>query len=554
MVVGAMTYLYRRLGGAYPVAFLAVELQTALLIVAGTLGLFSFYYEGSWAEYLTVLGLALVLTELTILATLYRARPLIRPIREWIDGARDPESTERAWAATIDLPPRLIKQALVAPVVFSVFPICIGGIAILGLAWYSIFPLLAGSAIAIGYSTMLHYLATEAAMRPVLLEIGSDAAPRLSSDFWAVPLSWRLLVALPMINLITGLVVAALTSSGDGASDLGLDVIVALLVSTTIALELTVLLSKSILSPLGDLGRALQRVRDGDYEAAVTVTTGDEIGELAASFNRMVAGLAERERIREAFGTYVDREIAEYILSEGFSEEGVELEVTVMFCDVRDFTEFAADATPAEVVAALNRLFEVIVPIIAGQGGHIDKFEGDGLLAVFGAPEPFADHADRAVRAACEIGVEVNERDRAGGLRVGVGVNSGKVIAGAVGGAGRLNFSVIGGAVNVASRVEARTRETDDDILITQETWVRLSHEFEAENRGKVELRGLSEPVALYAPKLAGRPESALSPRVLERSQRRRPRGAAWWRLGTDPGEMIRGGASSVRGGLRRRT
>ncbi len=503
MVVGAMTLLYRRLGGAYPIVFLAVELQSALLIVAGTLGLFSFYYEGSWSEYLSVLGLALVLTELTILATLYRARPLIRPIREWIEGARDPESTARAWSATINLPPRLIKRALVLPVVFSVFPICIGGIAIVGLAWYSIFPLLAGSAVAIGYSTMLHYLTTEAGMRPVLLDIDSAAAPRTSSDFWTVPLRWRLLVALPMINLITGLVVAALTSSGGGASDLGLDVIVALLVSTTIALELTVLLSHSILSPLDDLGRAVERVRDGNYDATVTVTTGDEIGELAASFNQMVEGLAERERIREAFGTYLDREIAEYILSEGFSEEGVEVEVTVMFCDVREFTEFASGATPAEVVAALNRLFELIVPLIAGHGGHIDKFEGDGLLAVFGAPEPFPDHADRAVRAACEIAAEVNRRDRADGLRVGVGVNSGLVIAGAIGGAGRLNFSVIGDVVNVASRVEAQTRETGDDILITQDTWKRLSARFEAESRGQVELRGLAEPVRIYAPRRA---------------------------------------------------
>jgi adenylate cyclase len=226
----------------------------------------------------------------------------------------------------------------------------------------------------------------------------------------------------------------------------------------------------------------------------------------------MVAGLGERERIREAFGTYLDKEVAEYILSEGFTEEGVEVEVTVLFCDVREFTAFASGATPQEVVAALNRLFEVIVPIIAAEGGHVDKFEGDGLLAVFGAPEPFPDHAERAVRAACAIGGAINDEARAGGLRVGVGVNTGRVIAGAIGGAGRLNFSVIGGAVNVASRVEAMTRETDDDILITGETWTRLSHRFEAESRGKVELKGVAEPVAVYAPRLAGQADDAEEP------------------------------------------
>ena len=144
--------------------------------------------------------------------------------------------------------------------------------------------------------------------------------------------------------------------------------LVALLVATTISLELTVMLSKSILRPLRDLSRAVERIDAGDFDVSVPVTTGDELGELAASFNEMVDGLAERERIREAFGTYLDKEVAEYILSEGFTEEGVEIEVSVLFCDVRDFTAFASDATPAEVVAALNRLFEVIVPIIAAPG------------------------------------------------------------------------------------------------------------------------------------------------------------------------------------------
>ena len=144
------------------------------------------------------------------------------------------------------------------------------------------------------------------------------------------------------------------------------------------------------------------------------------------------------------------------------------------------------------------------MPIIAAEGGHIDKFEGDGLLAVFGAPEPFPDHADRAVRAAIEIATKVNEEGGAGTFRVGIGVNTGRVIAGAIGGAGRLNFSVIGSPVNVAARVEAHTRETDDSILITTETWKRLSHEFDSECRGPAELRGVSEPLTLYAPKLAG--------------------------------------------------
>ena len=500
-----MRYLYRRLGGWYPLAFLAIEMQSALFVVAGTLALFTFYYDGGAGEYFLVLGIALALTELSILTSLFRVRSHLRPLRDWIDGERDPDSTRRAWSAAVGLPLHLIKRVLPLPVVMATIPMCVAAIAILDLSWVAFIPLAAGSAIAIGYAMMIHYLWVEAGMRPVLLDINSSLSPRLAvKDFWAVPLGTRLLVALPLINLITGLVVAALTSDGGGGANLGVDVLIALLVATTISLELTMLLSKSILRPLKDLERGLERVRAGSYDVSVPVTTGDELGDLAASFNQMVEGLAERERIREAFGTYLDEEVAEFILSDAFTEEGVEVEVSVLFCDVRDFTEFASGATPQEVVKALNRLFEVIVPIIARHGGHVDKFEGDGLLAVFGAPEPFTDHADRAVSAACEIGVAVNDEGRAGELRIGVGVNTGTVIAGAIGGAGRLNFSVIGGAVNVAARVEAQTRETDDNILITGETWTSLSHRFEAESRGKVELRGVSEPVALYAPQVAG--------------------------------------------------
>ena len=280
--------------------------------------------------------------------------------------------------------------------------------------------------------------------------------------------------------------------------------LVAVGVATTVSLELTVLLSKSILRPIADLQRATDAVRKGDLDAAVAVTTGDELGELAASFNQMVAGLRERERIQEAFGTYLDKEIADYILSDAFSEEGVELDVSIVFCDVRDFTRFAAGAEATEVVRCLNELFECVVPIVSRHGGHVDKFIGDGLVAVFGAPEPADDHADRAVRAAIEMAREANHPER-DGLNIGVGVNSGRVVAGSIGGAGRLNFSVIGDSVNVASRVEAHTRETGDDVLITEETRRRLSGGFELRARGSHELKGIDEPIVLHSPVITRR-------------------------------------------------
>ncbi len=216
----------------------------------------------------------------------------------------------------------------------------------------------------------------------------------------------------------------------------------------------------------------------------------------------MVAGLRERERLRDAFGTFVDPSLTERVLTEGADLCGEEVEVSVLFLDVRDFTGFAERSSARQVVAAVNRLFERVVPIVHDHGGYVDKFVGDGLLAVFGAPRRQADHADRAVAAA--IAIESAVRDEFGGkLEIGIGLNSGMVVAGNVGGAGRFEFGIIGDAVNVAARIEAATRETGDVILVS-ETTKSLLHNgaLVLEERTDIRLKGKRDPVCLYAPTL----------------------------------------------------
>jgi adenylate cyclase len=212
----------------------------------------------------------------------------------------------------------------------------------------------------------------------------------------------------------------------------------------------------------------------------------------------MVKGLAERKQIREAFGTYLDASVAEILLAGNYPRDGVEVDVSLLFFDVRDFTHFAAEAEAREVIGKLNELFELTVPIINRHGGHVDKFMGDGLMAIFGAPENYRDHADRAVRAAYEMARRVN-RDENLGLEIGIGINSGKVAAGSIGGGGRLNFSVIGDAVNVAARVESETKELGDAVLISEETAGRLSPGISIERRGTHRLKGIDRKVGLYA-------------------------------------------------------
>jgi adenylate cyclase len=276
-------------------------------------------------------------------------------------------------------------------------------------------------------------------------------------------------------------------------------VVVAVGVAFTVSLELTLLLTRSILRPVDDLLEATEAVKRGDLDVRVPIVSGDELGVLAGSFNEMLQGLSERERLRAAFGSYVDPEVAERVLEEGELLEGQEVEVTVMFVDLRDFTARAARSSARETVAFLNDFFDVVVPLVLEHGGHANKFLGDGVLAVFGAPERMDDHADRAVQAAQAIAAAVSERFESG-VSIGVGISSGPVVVGSVGGGGRLEFAVIGEPVNVAARVEAATSENGEVILLTEATRCLLKRQDAGvEARGEAQLRGIAQPVALYS-------------------------------------------------------
>jgi class 3 adenylate cyclase len=277
---------------------------------------------------------------------------------------------------------------------------------------------------------------------------------------------------------------------------------VAVVVAFTISLELTLLVTRSVVSPVRDLLAVTDRVRQGDLSARAPVVSGDELGALARSFNAMLTGLEERERLREAFGSYVDPDVAERVLREGTMLEGEEIEVSVVFIDICDFTSFAERSSARETVNYLNDFFGLVVPLIAKHHGHANKFIGDGVLGVFGAPERLRDHADRALESACEIALAVEDR-YGDHLGMGAGINSGPVSAGTVGGGGRLEFTVVGDAVNVAARVEHATRELGDRVLLTEATRCLLTRDgVPLEERGAIPLKGKSEPVPIWAPDL----------------------------------------------------
>ncbi|MCV7282015.1 adenylate/guanylate cyclase domain-containing protein [Mycolicibacterium flavescens] len=254
-----------------------------------------------------------------------------------------------------------------------------------------------------------------------------------------------------------------------------------------------------LLQPIRDLAAGTERVAAGDFTQRLPVVQDDDLGALAASFNRMQAGLAERQRLQAAFGTYVDPALAARLLEQGSDVfSGERREVTVMFIDIRDFTPFAEANTAEDTVARLNAVFDIVVPAVVDAGGHINKFLGDGAMAVFGAPNDLADHADAAVRAAVLIHRGVAEQFE-GEVRIGIGINTGVVIAGTIGSGPHLEFSLIGDTTNVAARVEQLTKTIGDPILLTDQTVAALvSRPPGLTDRGAHALKGKSARTLVF--------------------------------------------------------
>jgi adenylate cyclase len=494
---------YARYGPRYPRIAAMAQFSLSHLVAFGGLLLLTLYVpmpEGVFID-------ALIFSQLIQVAenawsTRVSSR-LLAPADPWLGGERTPETALAAWRALAGLPVDFIRSRGVLPLVLNVVPISVYLTVELDRGISSLPILLASTTIVLLYGVFVRFFTLEAIVRPVLEDVTVDLPDGVALGAVTAPMRYRMMIALPAITIVTGVVVSGLSSPHDGVRSLGVGVLVAIIVAFTISLEMSVLLSRSILEPITELRKGLARVSEGDYTVRVPVLGSDETGSLAGSFNAMVSGLSERERLHEAFGAFVDPALAERVIAEGTQLEGEEVEVTVLFLDIRGFTAFAEQASAPEVVAELNDFYALVVPVRAEHGAHANKFVGDGLLAVFGAPDQLTDHADRGVAAALDVARAVRRNYR-GRLEIGVGVNSGTVVSGTIGGGGHVEFTVIGDVVNTASRVEEMTRVTGDVVLVTQATLdlLELDHGgFVSRTTGQ--LKGKTEHVALWAPRAA---------------------------------------------------
>jgi adenylate cyclase len=500
---GPPRVLFRRTGSRYFDAAAAAMVLNGVVVAGFGVVTLRLYVDVDAAELALFAACSTAGYVLEGLVAGMHLRRVAEPARSWLAGERGHEPTLQAWSAAARLPLELLRRpslyaiggagAAAADIVLA---------AQLGLPAYQAALLFPTSFLLYLYSAVLRYIALDLGMRPVLETVGEHLPEASPPAFARVSLHRRLLATVPMVSWGTGIIVGGLLTDDTRSLDtIGLAGVVAIGVTAVVSIWLSLVLADAVSAPIVDLRDATRRVGAGDLAVRVPVVSTDETGELAASFNAMVVGLAERERLREAFGAFVDPALTERVIAEGTDLRGEIVDASVLFLDVRGFTAFTENAAAQEVVARLNALYEAVVPVILGHGGHANKFIGDGLLAVFGAPERHADHAARAVAAAREIACTVRQ-GLAGDLRIGVGVNSGRVVVGTIGGGGRRDFTVIGDPVNTAARVEAATRVTGDDILITEHTLRALGPDGDGfEERPSVPLEGKTATVRLYAPR-----------------------------------------------------
>ncbi|HTH18702.1 MAG TPA: adenylate/guanylate cyclase domain-containing protein [Candidatus Udaeobacter sp.] len=274
------------------------------------------------------------------------------------------------------------------------------------------------------------------------------------------------------------------------------------------------MMSRLVANPIDQLRAAADAVSRGN----LTVDLGragaqraDEFGRLLSEFDQMVRELRDKEKLRQTFGLHVGRRAAERILARDPGLSGVEEEITVMFVDMRSWTARASSSPPAEIVEIMNDFFRVSVRAVEEEHrGMVNKYLGDGFMAIFGAGDSGSNHARDAVSAGCEIlravdglNDDLGAKNRAP-IQIGIGIHSGPAIVGSVGSPQRLEFTAIGNTVNVASRIQGLTKTLGKPLLVTAAVRDRAGDAFAVEEMPPQEVRGIEGRMMIFAITLPG--------------------------------------------------
>ena len=271
-----------------------------------------------------------------------------------------------------------------------------------------------------------------------------------------------------------------------------------------IAVLLAAQISGSVLRPIEVLLRIVQRIHHGELSAKFEERRNDEIGRLGAALNDMAHALQERDRVKELFGKYVTTQVSEEVLKGDINLGGEERRVTMLISDIRGFTTMSEQMSAEQVVTFLNDYFSGMVDAVFEYGGVLDKFLGDGLLAVYGSFGSDPDHPVHAVSTALRMKARlanINQGRAAQGLpavRIGIGIHTGEVVVGNIGSQKRLEYTVIGDGVNITSRLEALNKDFATMILISEATYEAVKDQFECRHMPEAKLRGKTKLIQFY--------------------------------------------------------
>ena len=363
-------------------------------------------------------------------------------------------------------------------------------------AWLIGMSMLFGATTSMGAALLL----IQRPMRPIVAATtsltGRDTAPGVMTRLL---LMWLMSSALPSIGIA---VVVVMRSHGwiiEKTADIELPVVVLSVISILVGLRGMMVAAVSISDPVRDVVEAMAEVERGDIDIRVDVYERSEIGRLQTGFNRMVAGLGERDRLRDLFGRHVGADVARRAVSETGTLSGEVRDAAVLFVDLVGSTQLAQSRSPVEVAEVLNEFFAIVVAAVDERQGLINKFQGDAVLAVFGAPLPGAEPEADALATARALAVTLR---RLPIVDFGIGVSAGPVFAGNIGAEHRYEYTVIGDAVNEAARLADRAKSTPQRALCSAAALFGAAPAERAHwtECGAETLRGRLEPTRMAAP------------------------------------------------------
>ncbi|HXZ29523.1 MAG TPA: adenylate/guanylate cyclase domain-containing protein [Terriglobales bacterium] len=494
-------------------------LGTALSVLPGA-AFYFFVFSYSWRQLgvLAVLAFADLAAFLPLDIAILRAS--LRPVEHALAEGASQEARQRGLARLLDSPRLVLLR------VFGPHAICFSAgitlLVVLANRWLSLgidprtFPfywVLNLTVVPIAH-VIYEFAAMEREIQPLALELAQNVpvSETLARPFTLekrMRIFFPLLALAPIVVVSSAVYLRVRAALGPEAHRLLFDLAAIGGACAALFLYLMYVLGRQLHEQTAALIAALDRLGRGDLGARAQLYTTSEFGQIAAHINSMALGLSERQRLRDLFGAYMTSEVATALLARGEHDTGrtEKRYVAILFVDVRGFTAFSRERPPEVIVGVLNRFFEAVVGAIAESGGTVNKYLGDGLLAIFGAPVALENPCGAAVSAALQISKRVravNHLFAATGvpaLKIGIGVHAGEVVVGSIGSPKhKLEYTVIGDPVNLSSRIEGLNKQLGTEILISDEVYERAGAEWQtfAQASMKMEVKGVEQPVKVW--------------------------------------------------------